>query len=242
MKRERHSFPTGNPELEVVRTDDGSHTLRFSDRPVTWHSESGAIAESKLVFLENSGTGRRMEMGTPTSVFEVGFGTGLNFWLTATKAMLHQSALKYTSVEPKRFDYETIRQLGYDQLPDCREAFVEFSARVFQRHPTPVEISHGNVNLRLIHGKLNEIIWKNLEPFDAVYFDPFDPDEAPDLWTPSVFHQMFEILCGGGRLVTYCVKSRIQKILVEVGFELTKTRGPKRGKREVLIAIRPESR
>ncbi|MEX2572870.1 MAG: hypothetical protein WD317_01175, partial [Balneolaceae bacterium] len=58
---------------------DGSHTLHSKKFNQFYHNPNGAIAESRHVFFETPGLIRRTGSVHPFRIFEVGFGTGLNF-------------------------------------------------------------------------------------------------------------------------------------------------------------------
>ena len=75
--------------------------------------------------------------------------------------------------------------------------------------------------------------------FDIVYFDAFNPEVQPHLWTPKVFSRFAQALKPGGILVTYCVKGIVKQALREVGFTLKRLPGPP-GKREMLRATKPD--
>jgi tRNA U34 5-methylaminomethyl-2-thiouridine-forming methyltransferase MnmC len=79
----------------------------------------------------------------------------------------------------------------------------------------------------------------NTPPFDAVYFDPFSPANAPQLWSERVFQVAFDSLRDHATLTSYCVKGAVRSRLAKVGFVVQKVAGPRGGKREVLIAHRP---
>ena len=74
--------------------------------------------------------------------------------------------------------------------------------------------------------------------FRSVFFDAFNPDVQPHLWTTEVFRRFYEALQPGGILVTYCVKGIVKQALRNAGFTLKRLPGPP-GKREMLRATRP---
>lgn len=73
-------------------TADGSPTLSLTDSGITYHSKHGAVQESMHVFIK-AGLHHIFEKspGKPISVFEAGWGTGLNSlltWIEAEKATI----------------------------------------------------------------------------------------------------------------------------------------------------------
>ncbi|MBX2839787.1 MAG: hypothetical protein KTR35_23220, partial [Gammaproteobacteria bacterium] len=84
--------------MRIVTADNSA--TRFSERyQQTYHSQHGALAESRYVFLEASGVAARLENQTPTSVLEIGFGLGLNFLITADAAESRGTPLNYFAFE-----------------------------------------------------------------------------------------------------------------------------------------------
>ena len=223
---------------EIVFTDDGSRTLFADDDNETFHSESGALSESRLVFLQNSGVQNRLQEKKKTRVLEIGFGAGLNFLLTANCALTHCVELEYTAFESRVLPVELIVELGYDQFLEdefARGSLLQlYRESISQDLALPRQFSCVEFAM---NSKRFEVDEKQIfESFDAVYFDAFSPQSNPDLWTEKVFRNLRSLLKINGRLVTYCVKSNVQRLLRTAGFKVTKTAGPIGGKREVLIA------
>ena len=76
-------------KLTLFRTLDGSFTLLNEAQHVYYHSFYGAVGESKHVFLEST---RIKQLQPPWHVLELGFGTGLNFLLTADAFLMTLAA------------------------------------------------------------------------------------------------------------------------------------------------------
>ena len=238
---QRPSFPTAVPHLQVVIPDDGSRTLKDIRTGVVWHSESGALTESQHVYLNNSGVYERLQRGKATRVLEVGFGTGLSFWLAATAAQRGNALLYYLSFENQLLSEPVISELRHREFSECQLAYDQFSNGVFgasQRVSDSIMCRSDSVELNLVLSDVHSALWNHEGGFDSVFYDPFGPHDAPHMWEPVLLQQLFDRLRPRGRLVTYCVKSSIQRLLNDVGFEVFKTRGPPGGKREVLVATR----
>lgn len=96
---ERAKLPTEIDDLQWMVTDDGSLTLWDMTLNETYHSGCGAAAESLVVYLSNSGVLGRLASGLPTRVFEMGFGTGSAFLLTAAVAEHFHTQLDFWAIE-----------------------------------------------------------------------------------------------------------------------------------------------
>lgn len=216
-------------------TRDGSATLYSRRYGQLYASEHGALSEARSVFLEGSGVGRSLARGETVRVLEVGFGSGLNFFVTAAACLGSPGGLEYTALEHLLLDASTIRALSYGLLVGgvvedylaWREGVAETSGRL--------TFGSGRVRLELLVGEaLGQALPK--EHFDAVYHDAFSPEVNPELWTEAFLGTLVASLKPGGTLVSYCVQGAVRRRLSALGMEVTKRPGPAGGKREVLLA------
>src|SRR5680860_852513 len=97
-------------KLQIINTSDGSQTLQISEINETYHSVHGAITESNYVYIEK---GYLFHQNKNPTVFEVGFGTGLNVLLTALSAEKTKRRTQYISIEKFPIDKNTTGQLHY---------------------------------------------------------------------------------------------------------------------------------
>lgn len=229
--------------LWIVSTDDGSATLFDEQVGDTFHSESGAAAESRSVFLFNSGVASRLQSGQATRVLEIGFGTGLNFLLTADLALRHHASLDYWGCDTRIISPELLRQLGYERWvahPELKDRLAHWLENFATMNAGETRSCRfGAAQLHVHRGDVRD--WSLPSGFDAIYFDAFSPRACPELWTTEVFGRLFDTVLPGGTLATYCCRRAVQDALREVGFELNKIPGPVGGKREVLVARKPTS-
>jgi tRNA U34 5-methylaminomethyl-2-thiouridine-forming methyltransferase MnmC len=224
--------------MRPIQTADGSKTLHSERYAQTFHSDKGAVTESKHVFLESSEVAPKLRAGESVSVLEVGFGTGLNFFLTADAAIRHKAKLIYTALEQILLPSELIRQLGYQKHlhSTVLESYLTF------REALPHEVSEGRygfeqecLRLELLIGEATTQTFA-ANVFDAIYQDAFSPDANPELWSEDFFRKLFDVLKPKGKLTTYSVKGDVRRTLQRVGFIVEKRPGPLGGKREMLVA------
>lgn len=85
---------------KITLTADGSNTLYNESIGEHYHSKHGALQESKHVFIA-AGLAHAIETfpDQQINILEVGFGTGLNFLLTADYAAERNIPITYTSLE-----------------------------------------------------------------------------------------------------------------------------------------------
>jgi tRNA U34 5-methylaminomethyl-2-thiouridine-forming methyltransferase MnmC len=228
--------------MDILPTDDGSRTLFHDTFRQSYHSTHGARTEALHVFLEASGAADSLRAGEALRILEVGFGTGLNFLLTADLAASHRAPLHYVALERELLAPETLRALDHATLLTSFQ-LAETLYRWIATRP-------GGGGAGLLRCRLHDTLHLEVllgdatatpipEPaFDIVYHDAFSPNANPELWTPAFFTRLFAALKPGGRLATYSANGQVRRALVEVGFAVEKRPGPP-GKREMTVALRP---
>ena len=193
-----------------------------------YHSIHGAQQEAEHVFLK---MGLDYLKKDHLSVFEVGFGTGLNTLLSCLWGRKNKVSIAYTSVEKYPVSTEEVNQLNYGELVNQSELFN-------QLHESDWEIKVNTAkDFSLLKLKLD--LTKDELPvgFDVVFFDAFAPNKQPKLWTIEIFEKMYTVLNKGGVLVTYCCQGEAKRTMIKAGFKVEKVPGPP-GKREMLRAIK----
>ena len=193
--------------LEIITTEDGSNTLRNPELDETYHSIHGAIRESRHVFIEN---GLKCFIGVDKheiSIFEVGFGTGLNAVLTLEVARAQKQMVRYTTIEPFPLPENIWSILNYPQTLSNVDDFYSIHRSQWQVGTT----LDPYFELFKMRSTLQEFELE-AESFDLVYFDAFAPSKQPQLWEPGVLEKVVTAIKPGGILVTYCAKGQLKRI------------------------------
>lgn len=216
---------------EIIKTLDGSTTIHLQEWNECYHSKHGAIQEAKHVFIKN---GLDLFEGKPVSILEIGFGTGLNAFITFLEANDSQQHINYTGVEAYPVDPDEVLAMNY-----VSELEVESFERIFEKMHE-CEWNQKNEltpNFSLTKRKqfFNEI--NDLEVFDLIYFDAFGYRVQPELWTAEIFQKMYNSLKPNGVLVTYAARGVIKRNMLSAGFKVEKLAGPP-GKREMFRAVK----
>ena len=216
----------------VELTKDGSPTITIPEKNITYHSRHGAINESQHIYI-NAGLQYFLSQhhNKAISIFEMGFGTGLNALLTLQLAIAHQIDIHYHAIECYPLTTEEVNQLHYNQIPEAQPYFAQLHAcewgKDYRLHPY--------FTIHKTNQSLEELVLH--QQYHVVYFDAFAPSEQPELWTAAIFSNIFQHLEPNGVLVTYSSKVSVRKAMQQVGFEVEKIAGPI-GKAEIVRAVK----
>tara|TARA_R110002124_G_scaffold107405_2_gene259791 strand:+ start:6783 stop:7478 length:696 start_codon:yes stop_codon:yes gene_type:complete len=226
---------------KIITTSDGSKTIQIEDWNEQYHSIHGAIQEANHVFLKHGLLFyydkfcllERSRNAKETNVLEIGFGTGLNAFITLIEAEKLNLAINYVGVEAYPVELNEINQLNYVEL------ISEKHATIFDRmHEVSWEDQHQiTSNFQL---EKQQKFFKNItaeDTFNIIYFDAFGARVQPNLWTEDIFTIMFKALKNKGVLVTYSAKGSVRRAMQAVGFTVERLPGPP-GKREMLRATK----
>lgn len=94
----------------IEKTDDGSATLFVPELNEHYHSTKGARTESQHIFID---MGLKASTTVSPRILEIGFGTGLNAWLTLEEAERSGRNVHYTGLELYPLEWQMVEQLGY---------------------------------------------------------------------------------------------------------------------------------
>ena len=103
---------------EIITTLDGSTTIHLSEWNESYHSKHGAIQEAKHVFIKN---GLELFENNPVSILEIGFGTGLNAFITFLESERKQQKINYVGVEAYPVNAEEVLAMNYVKELDALE-------------------------------------------------------------------------------------------------------------------------
>lgn len=237
-------------QRHIITTADGSKTIQIEEWNEQYHSIHGAIQEANHVYIKHGllfcfdtyegvksalkADGTLNKNPLHLSILEIGFGTGLNCFLTLLEAEKYQVDIQYFGVEAFPITAEEKDALNYVEelhVNERKHVFDQLHRSEWERDVqlTPHFKLHKRQKL------FEEITAKN--QFDLIYFDAFGARVQPELWTEAIFRIMFDALKMNGVLVTYAAKGSVRRAMQDVGFSVEKLPGPP-GKREMLRAIK----
>ena len=218
-------------EREIIKTLDGSTTIHLKEWDECYHSKHGAIQEAKHVFIKN---GLSLFDDKPVSILEIGFGTGLNAFITFLETNAKHQKINYVGVEAYPVAANEVLEMNYVTELGALEFDNIFEKMHKSEWDKKTEIS---ADFWLTKRKqfFEEI--EDFEIFDLIYFDAFGYRVQPELWSTEIFQKMYNSLKPTGVLVTYEARGVVKRSMISVGFTVEKLAGPP-GKREMFRATK----
>lgn len=225
---------------KIITTADGSKTIQIEDWNEQYHSKHGAIQEAQHVFIKEGLIHYRnlinkecQAKAVGISILEIGFGTGLNAFLTAIESERWNWNINYVGVEAYPVDDTEISQLNYAQEINRGKS------DLFKKlHATQWETANTITNTFQLTKRqqfFSDIT--DVELYDLIYFDAFGARVQPELWTKAIFQTMYNALKPNGVLVTYAAIGNVKRAMKELGFTVERLKGPP-GKRHMLRATK----
>jgi tRNA U34 5-methylaminomethyl-2-thiouridine-forming methyltransferase MnmC len=218
-----------NSAPELITTGDGSHTLYVPELMENYHSRFGAETESRHIFI--GGGFHFLSHLLEVKILEIGFGTGLNAFLSLLESKQKGIKVFYTSLEKYPLSSEMASCLNYGMRLGLPEQFLEMHNADWNK---TVEM---NSDFKILKLEVDFITFKPEGSYHLIYFDAFAPEVQPEMWTYEIFKGLFDCLLPGGVLVTYSAKGIVKQALRNAGFNVKRLPGPP-GKRHFLRALK----
>ncbi|WP_366184542.1 tRNA (5-methylaminomethyl-2-thiouridine)(34)-methyltransferase MnmD [Flavobacterium ovatum] len=216
-------------EREIIQTLDGSTTIHIKEWNESYHSKHGAIQEAQHVFIKN---GLALFENKNVSILEIGFGTGLNAFITFIESKRLQQKIDYTGVEAYPISSEELTSMNY-----VEELKAHDYSSIFNTMHQSAWGEEINIENSFVLTKRKQLFQEidDIEKYDLIYFDAFGYRVQPELWSTEIFQKMYTSLKNNGVLVTYAARGVVKRSMIEVGFSVEKLAGPP-GKREMFRA------
>lgn len=227
---------------EIIITSDGSSTIYIPEWNEQYHSIHGAIQEAYHVFIKHGLEyfyqtmieSKPMGIHKGISILEIGFGTGLNAFITLLESENSDQTIDYTGVEAYPVSMEEVEQLNY-----ATQLGVEKHDHIFKDlHKNSWEYKH-KITPQFLLTKQQKLFTEieDSSDYHIIFFDAFGARVQPELWTEAIFEKMYHALKINGVLVTYSAKGSVRRAMQNVGFIVERLPGPP-GKREMLRGIK----
>ncbi|MCX7954879.1 MAG: tRNA (5-methylaminomethyl-2-thiouridine)(34)-methyltransferase MnmD [Bacteroidales bacterium] len=213
--------------MELIKTLDGSYTLKHLHFNETYHSIFGARTETMYIFVNN--VSPLIDVKDVVKIFEVGFGTGFNTLLTCVN--LPHLNIYYETIENNILPDELLQKFKAT-LPYEEQNIYE---KIIKAQWNSVELINSNFKIYKVNADIKN--YSFLDNFHYVFYDMFSPNVQPDVWTFEIFKKIYDALYKNGVLLTYTSKGQVKRILNEAGFKVQRLMGPP-GKRHFIRAVK----
>ena len=214
---------------EIIQTLDGSTTIHLQEWDECYHSKHGAIQEAQHVFIKN---GLSLFENTHVSILEIGFGTGLNAFISFLEAKKLNQTIDYVGVEAYPVSADEVLSMNYVEELNATDESAIFKTMHESNWEEKISL---NKDFSLTKRKQFFEAIDDIEKFDLIYFDAFGYRVQPELWSTEIFRKMYNALKPNSVLVTYAARGVVKRSMIEVGFTVEKLAGPP-GKREMFRA------
>lgn len=208
-----------------------------------YFSRDQGLEETEHVFLAANGLPAAWRQCSQFVIGETGFGSGLNFVVTAAHWLRHAPAdarLYYFSVEKFPF---TADDLGkalslYPQLQHVVDELIAvYPPAVRALHPC--YLFGGRIVLMLMFDDAVQALQRIEQRMDAWFLDGFSPDKNPAMWSDALFAEIARLSHAGTTLSTYTAAGFVRRGLAAQGFDMRKHSGFG-NKREMLCGLMPQ--
>jgi len=231
-----------------VTTADGSLTMIHPEHGETYHTQAGAMAEARLLYIESSGLAALWQEGPQRiAVLDVGLGLGLNAvaTLTAWNEASNPGPLVIHSLEINRDLVEALASGAAPWQerwsPDITHACLQLKLESPQHYSAT--IAHQSTEATATwHIYIRDAAMNDVpHPPDAsgythVWQDPFSPEKNPPLWEAAWFTRVRATAAPSCVLMTYSVAGPVRRALAAAGWSWKKLPALLPGKREWLTA------
>ena len=226
-----------DPTSISFQEDGAPFSLQFND--IYFDTESGCQQSEQVFINGNNITERILDKTKPIVIGETGFGTGLNFFLTADKLLRAIDQLGSDNVASIHFISVEKYPLSKEQISKSLAMWPELKPIIEQtlvQYPdTPTNTPNKRCDIDLLDGKLKLTILFDdaaaafsslkLKPkalINAWYLDGFSPSQNADMWSDALFDQIARLSAVDASLATFTVAGFVRRHLTSRGFRVMK--------------------
>ena len=205
---------------------DVARSSQFDD---VYFSKKDGLAETQHVFLDGGDLPHAWVGKDNFTIFETGFGTGLNFfsaWKLFEETADNAQSLDFVSIEKYPLKPEEIREA----LAQWDEHFGGRIDSFLELYPLRIRGFHRikitpQITLTLIFDDINEALPTITGAVDCWFLDGFMPSKNPDMWTQALYDNMTRLSKAGARVATFTAAGDVRRGLEGAGFDISKRDG-----------------
>ena len=223
--------PDNITSASITWGEDG--VPRSAEYDDIYFSIHDGLAESRYVFLEQNNLPKRWKSCTQHTIFELGFGTGLNFLATwhawrETPPTDDNATLHFISIEK-----HPLRIADLVRAHTSWEELTPLADMLQQNYPDIAPATHqltfdnGRVMLTLCFGDVAEVMPNLNIPsgVDSWFLDGFAPAANPEMWDELIACEMARLSAPHAGFSTFTAAGPVKRALQNHGFEVNKVKG-----------------
>ncbi len=224
-----------NPFDEKYQKVHWKNNFPYSDEYHDRFFQEEALEEINNIFIEPNKILERIKNSSKIHIGELGFGFGLNFFVTAKLWVENNqnteiNNLEYLSIDNALPSKEQVLKV-IENFPDLQDICNCFLKKYDPVHNDIQRIYFSKLKIRLtlIHNDVESGL-KNLLGFknnqiDAWYLDGFDPKNNSSMWSNSIFQNIGFLSRKDTTFGTFTAAGSVKRGLSKFGFEITKVKG-----------------
>jgi len=203
--------------LEELITNDGTISLRSLIYKENFHSNIGALKETKNKFIKPSKLERFKNKSI--KVLDICFGLGYNSAFLFKELISQSTKLDWFALEiDKRPLNFSINSNFFKNLWD--QKVIEIFESLYKKG----NYIDKEFNCKIIWGDARKKICqipKHIK-FDLIFLDGFSPQKCPEIWTEEFLSKIKQSLNNRGYLITYSSSAAVRKTLIDLGLTIYK--------------------
>ena len=238
-------FETKQQEIDWI--DGLPYSSSYGDR----FFQADALQEIKDVFILPNNLPERFNNSHELTIGELGFGFGLNFFVTAmiwnqTKGQSSTATLNYLSIEealPSKQEISKVLE-SFPELQEIGEYFLSHYSPI-HNDMQRIELPGLNIRLTLIQNNA-ELALQNLLGFsnnliDAWYLDGFNPSKNQAMWSSSITQLIVLLSSSEATFGTFTSAGFVKRNFTKFGYSVTKVKGFGKKRHKLIGKILPRN-
>ncbi len=202
-------------ELKEIITKDGTFSLKSNFYNECFHSNLGALNETKTKFIDPSIIDKFKNKSL--NVLDICFGIGYNSALLFENIKRQSSSLIWYGLEidkrPLKF---ALKNDLFKSLWDKKILEILKSLLIddfFRDNQFTCNLIWGDARKKIseIPTDIN---------FDLIFLDGFSPQKCPEIWTIEFLSKVIKKLNSNGKLITYSSAAAVRKVFIDFNLEI----------------------
>ena len=224
-----------NPFEEKSQNIHWEDGFPYSDEYQDRFFQNNAIEEIKNIFIEPNKLSERIKNNSRIHIGELGFGFGLNFFVTAnfwaennTNSLPNN--LEYVAIDKAMPTKEQVLKV-VENFPDLKNVCENFLKNYIHRHNDIQRIYFPSLKIKLtliqndVESGLKNLLGFENNQINAWYLDGFDPGKNCSMWSSSVFQNINHLSSNGATFGTYTSAGFVKRGLSKFGFDVNRVKG-----------------